>query len=91
MKIILAGDGAVGKTSLREQYLGRGFTGQYLQTIGADFALKTDTVAGENVKYQIWDLAGQPRFKTVRSVYYIGAVGALLVFDITSRNCKCKK
>ncbi|MFW9993788.1 MAG: Rab family GTPase [Candidatus Odinarchaeota archaeon] len=86
MKIILAGDGAVGKTSLRERYLGRGFTGQYLETVGADFALKIDNIGGENIKFQIWDLAGQPRFQTVRSVYYSGAKGALLLFDITRRS-----
>ncbi|MFW9994183.1 MAG: Rab family GTPase [Candidatus Odinarchaeota archaeon] len=86
MKIILAGDGAVGKTSLRERYLGRGFTGQYLKTIGADFALKKETIGDEDLKFQIWDLAGQQRFQNVRSVYYNGALGALLLFDVTRRD-----
>ncbi|MFW9993971.1 MAG: Rab family GTPase [Candidatus Odinarchaeota archaeon] len=85
-KIVLAGDGAVGKTSLRERYLGRGFKSQYLQTVGADFALSTEKIGQKEVKFQIWDLAGQQRFQAVRSVYYAGALGALLVFDITRRD-----
>ncbi|MFW9993461.1 MAG: Rab family GTPase [Candidatus Odinarchaeota archaeon] len=83
LKMVLAGDGAVGKTSLRMQYLGHGFKAQYLETIGADFALKSEIIKGRNVDFQIWDLAGQPRFQSVRSAYYFGALGALLVFDIT--------
>ncbi len=56
-------------------------------TIGADFALKETTVIvdGEpqKIKFQIWDLAGQPRFGSVRNVYYLGCLGALVVFDLT--------
>ena len=52
-------------------------------TIGADFAAKRTEVDDEPITAQIWDLAGQERFESVRSVYYRGCVGALLVFDIT--------
>ncbi len=83
MKIVLAGDGAVGKTALRERYLGKGFSSNYMMTIGADFALKEATIREKSIKFQIWDLAGQPRFGTVRSVYYYGCLGALLLFDVT--------
>ena len=83
MKIVLAGDGAVGKTALRERYLGKGFSSNYMMTIGADFALKEATIREKSIKFQIWDLAGQPRFGTVRSVYYYGCLGALLIFDVT--------
>ncbi|MFW9997854.1 MAG: GTP-binding protein [Candidatus Odinarchaeota archaeon] len=83
MKIVLAGDGAVGKTALRERYLGKGFQAKYLMTIGADFALKEATIDGRELKFQIWDLAGQQRFSAVRSVYYLGCLGALLLFDVT--------
>ena len=51
--------------------------------IGADFALKEATIREKSIKFQIWDLAGQPRFGTVRSVYYYGCLGALLLFDVT--------
>lgn len=83
MKIVLAGDGAVGKTAIRERYLGKGFRSNYMMTIGADFALKETNIREKNIKFQIWDLAGQPRFGAVRSVYYYGCLGALLLFDVT--------
>lgn len=82
-KIVLLGQGGVGKTSLRHQYLGEGFKEGYAMTIGADFAAKRTDVDGETITAQIWDLAGQERFEAVRSVYYRGCTGALLVFDIT--------
>ncbi|MFX1513985.1 MAG: Rab family GTPase [Promethearchaeota archaeon] len=83
MKICLLGDGAVGKTSLRERYLGKGFKSGYTMTIGADFAVKESNVDGNEIKFQIWDLAGQPRFSSVRELYYKGSVGGLLVYDCT--------
>ncbi|MFW9993043.1 MAG: Rab family GTPase [Candidatus Odinarchaeota archaeon] len=83
MKVVLAGDGSVGKTALRERYLGRGFKSSYVLTVGADFAVKNAKIGNKNFQYQIWDLAGQPRFDSVRGVYYRGCAGALLVFDIT--------
>jgi len=83
LKIVLIGDGGVGKTAIRERYLGKGFKAQYLLTIGADFAMRDDTIKGEPIRYQIWDLAGQQRFDAVREVYYKGSVGALLVYDVT--------
>ncbi len=82
-KIVLLGDGAVGKTALRTRYLGEGFKKSYQMTIGADFAVKRVTLDGIEIVAQIWDLAGQIRFQSVREVYYQGATGALLVFDIT--------
>ena len=88
MKLVLCGDGAVGKTSIRERFLGRGFSSSYLQTIGADFASTEKEVALENdvkfsVQYQIWDLAGQNEFGGVRKSYYEGCFGSLMIFDIT--------
>lgn len=85
-KIILAGDGAVGKTSLRQRYLGKDFSGHYQQTIGADFAVYEETVGSNKVKFIIWDLAGQPRFNEVRKMYYHGCHGALILFDITNHS-----
>ncbi|MHA2108682.1 MAG: Rab family GTPase [Candidatus Hodarchaeales archaeon] len=86
LKIILIGDGAVGKTSIRRQYLGEGFKNDYQMTIGADLASKESPVlysGGRQVKYLIWDLAGQPRFEGVRKAYYMSAMGAIVVFDTT--------
>lgn len=85
-KICLLGDGSVGKTALRQRFMGKSFSGRYLMTIGADFAIKTIDVEDNTIKFQIWDLAGQPRFSVVRSLYYRGSMGALLVFDVTRRD-----
>ena len=86
-KICLLGEGAVGKTAIRERYLSKKFTSNYLMTVGADFAVKELSVEYNGqvyqMKFQIWDLAGQPRFNSVREIYYKGAVGGLLVFDVT--------
>ena len=82
-KICLLGDGGVGKTSLRERFLGKGFQSGYILTIGADFAVQNLPIDGVQYKFQIWDLAGQQRFSAVRALYYKGSHGAILVFDQT--------
>jgi small GTP-binding protein len=90
-KIVLIGDGGVGKTALRRAWLGEEFKTEYLMTIGADFASQETTIYHSetkttyDVRFQIWDLAGQPRFKAVRDLYYRGAVGALCFFDISNQ------
>ena len=82
-KVVLIGDGLVGKTSLRRNYMGEGFRAEYLMTIGADFSVKEVPYEDYQLNLQIWDLAGQPRFSDVRGAYYAGSYGALVVFDIT--------
>ena len=82
-KICLLGDGAVGKTSLRNRYLGKAFKADYMMTIGAEFALKAIKVEERDVKYQIWDLAGQDKIGSIRDLYYWGSMSALIVFDVT--------
>lgn len=80
-KVILAGDGAVGKTSIRERYMGKGFQSSYLKTIGADFATKKMDLGEDLITYQIWDLAGQESYQAVRKSFYKGATAAIMVFD----------
>lgn len=86
-KITILGDGAVGKTSLRQRYMGRGFATQHQMTIGADFAAVQKDVEYNGVTrpitFQIWDLAGQKRFTEVRARFYFGSLGGLMVFDVT--------
>ncbi|MFX1283282.1 MAG: Rab family GTPase [Promethearchaeota archaeon] len=89
-KICLCGDGGVGKTSLKERYLGHGFQSNYQPTLGSDFASKKVRLriksSYKTLRFQIWDLAGQPSFNQVRAIYFNHAVGALLIFDITRPN-----
>ncbi|MHA2030534.1 MAG: Rab family GTPase [Candidatus Kariarchaeaceae archaeon] len=79
LKIVLAGDVRVGKTTLRLRYLGEGFRKKYMSTLGADFAVKKYY----NDQIQIWDLAGQQSFRVIVRNYYVGAHGVVLVFDLT--------
>ncbi|MFQ5979604.1 MAG: GTP-binding protein [Candidatus Heimdallarchaeota archaeon] len=82
-KVTLLGDGAVGKTALRDRFMGKAFTADYMMTIGADFATKVVDLPNAQLKFQLWDLAGQPRFEAVRELYYRGSLGGMLIFDVT--------
>jgi len=84
-KIVLIGDSGVGKTCLLARYRRDEFTYDTKHTIGVEFATKELEVNGKSVKAQIWDTAGQERYRAITKAYYRGAVGALLVYDITDR------
>lgn len=85
MKAVLIGDGAVGKTSIRRNYLGEDFIEGHLATIGVDLATKRVLFDQDIVKFIIWDLAGQPTFEKVRGHYYSGCNGILLVYSVIDR------
>lgn len=86
-KVIAVGDGAVGKTSITLRFSTGTFRDSYIMTIGVDFAVKTidvgTTEGTKKIKLQIWDTGGQERFSYVRPLYYKGAMGGLVVFDVT--------
>jgi len=84
LKIVLVGDSGVGKTNLLTRFSRNEFSLESKTTIGVEFATKTITTeSGRVIKAQIWDTAGQDRYRAIASSYYKGAVGALLVYDIT--------
>ncbi len=83
-KIILIGDAAVGKTTLRKKFMGESTGGQYLMTIGADFSIKKLDVDGELNVLQIWDLAGQRKFGAIIDGYFKGTKGIILVFSLNN-------
>lgn len=83
-KIILIGDAAVGKTSLRKNFMGESTGKEYLMTIGADFSVKKINVDGEDHTLQIWDIAGQKQFSSFRDQYFSGTKGILLVFALNN-------
>ncbi len=86
-KIVIIGDPAVGKTSIRRKYMGETTLKEYIYTIGADFCTKKLKISKNlSVQYQIFDLAGQQKFDKVRASFYSGVQAAILVYDITDNN-----
>lgn len=82
-KLLLIGDSGVGKSCLLLRFADNTYTDSYISTIGVDFKIRTLEIDGKTVKLQIWDTAGQERYRAITSAYYRGAVGALLVYDIS--------
>jgi len=83
-KIVLIGDSGVGKSNLLSRFTRNEFCLESKSTIGVEFATRSVQIDGKTIKAQIWDTAGQERYRAITSAYYRGAVGALLVYDITS-------
>ncbi|XP_062424241.1 ras-related protein Rab-10-like [Rhea pennata] len=87
VKIVMAGESSVGKTSIVRSYTEPAAAAAspcYLATIGIDFKVKSVTFNGTRVKLQIWDTAGQEQFHTLSTSYFRGAQGFVLVYDITN-------
>ncbi|WOK96521.1 hypothetical protein Cni_G05228 [Canna indica] len=82
-KVVLIGDSGVGKSNLLSRFTRNHFALDSKSTIGVEFATRTLQVEGRTVKAQIWDTAGQERYRAITSAYYRGALGALLVYDVT--------
>jgi len=83
-KLLLIGDSGVGKTCILFRFSEDAFNTTFISTIGIDFKIKTIELRGKKIKLQIWDTAGQERFHTITTSYYRGAMGILLVYDITN-------
>ncbi|GAB4831455.1 Ras- protein RABA1d [Ancistrocladus abbreviatus] len=82
-KVVLIGDSGVGKSNLLSRFTRNEFSLESKSTIGVEFATRSLNVEGKIIKAQIWDTAGQERYRAITSAYYRGAVGALLVYDVT--------
>lgn len=85
-KIILIGDGAVGKTSFIKRYLDGSFNKLYVATIGAEVYFINIQISDTHyITFEIWDTAGQEANSGLSDAYYLGAHGAIVFFDVTSR------
>jgi len=84
-KVVLIGDSGVGKSNLLSRFTRNEFNMESKSTIGVEFATRSVPCEGKTIKAQIWDTAGQERYRAITSAYYRGAVGALLVYDISKK------
>ncbi len=84
-KVLLLGDSTVGKTCVLLKYTDKIFQETHMMTIGLDYRLKVMQLqSGKEVKLQIWDTAGQDRFRSITKNYYKGSHGIILIYDVTS-------
>jgi small GTP-binding protein len=83
-KVLLVGDGNVGKTSLVRCYCDGQFEESRILTIGVDFQIKTVKLRGRDIRLSLWDVAGQDRFRLFRDQFYAGTMAAALVYDATA-------
>ena len=84
-KIVLIGEHGVGKTQLITRYTANEFNANSSTTLGVEFTAKTVNIDSKVIGAQIWDTAGQEKYKSLTMIYYKGAVGAIMVFDLTKR------
>ncbi|XP_052002671.1 ras-related protein Rab-25-like [Xyrauchen texanus] len=82
-KVVLIGESGVGKSNLLSRFTKNDFSHDSRTTIGVEFSTRTVQLNGLTIKAQIWDTAGLERYRAITSAYYRGAVGALLVYDIS--------
>ena len=85
-KLILVGDSGVGKTNILSRYINNEYSSNSESTVGVEFSTKMLNKNNKKIKVQIWDTAGQERYKSITSVFYKGAKGGFIVYDITRKD-----
>ena len=89
VKVVLLGETAVGKTCIISRFINNSFDNNIMSTTGASYAGKTmifDEFGGKCLKFEIWDTAGQEKYRALTKIFYKDAAVAILVYDITKRN-----
>ena len=85
-KLILIGDSCVGKSNILLKYLKNEFDPNSRATVGVELGTQNIFLNNKKIKIQIWDTAGEERYRSITSAYYKGAKGALIVYDITKKS-----
>ncbi|CAG9860755.1 unnamed protein product [Phyllotreta striolata] len=86
LKVVIVGNGGVGKSSMIQRYCKGTFTKDYKKTIGVDFLERQIEVDGEDVRLMLWDTAGQEEFDAITKAYYRGAQACVLAFSTVDRD-----
>ncbi len=85
VKLMIIGDSSVGKSSLLKKYCKNEFSNSYITTVGIDFQVKILTINNIKIKIQIWDTAGEERYRVVAKNYFNTSDGFIIMYDITNR------
>lgn len=85
IKFLILGDSGTGKTNILQRFVDDTFNISFISTIGIDFKIKNMKFEDEEKRVYIWDTAGQERFRFITRAYYRGAMGTIIVYDITHR------
>ena len=87
-KVVLLGESGVGKTCIIARFINNTFEENLISTTGASYAGKTmtfDEFGGKSIKFEIWDTAGQEKYRSLTKIFYKDAGAAILVYDITRK------
>ena len=84
-KIVIVGEGAVGKTSIMNSFLGEGFNEEHILTVSPEHQNKTIIIDNQTIKVTFWDTAGQESFRAVTKMFYKGADIVILVYDVNQQ------
>jgi len=84
-KVIFLGDGGVGKSSLINRFVQNTFSNRIKATIGADFSTKTVQRDKKNITLQLWDTSGRESYHSLTPMFYRGANGIMVLYDITNK------
>eukprot|EP01083_Nonionella_stella_P247766 858662_1 len=83
VKLVLLGNASVGKSSILQRFASDVYSEHKPPTVGAAFTTKVITVNNRQIKFDIWDTAGQEKYRSMTPLYYRGAYAAIIVYDIT--------
>jgi len=86
VKVVLLGDTNVGKSSIALKFVENVFHEQGEPTTGSSFSIQTVQLKDRTVKFEIWDTAGQEKYRSLAQLYYQGAQAALIIYDITDKD-----